>query len=141
MPQINLPIIAEGVTNISATLGYKLEDDQVHYFNGLMPVFVHDKEDIQTFKMITAQFCANGVVKQMDIVRAFGVTKISVKRAVKKYREEGPSGFYRQARTRGATVLTSEVLAQAQQLLNTGQEPKAVAEELNILANTLTKAI
>jgi hypothetical protein len=27
-------------------------------------------------------------------VRAFGVTKISLKRAVKRYREEGPKGFY-----------------------------------------------
>jgi transposase len=40
--------------------------------------------------MITAQFCVNGNAKQMDIVRAFGVTKISVKRAVKRYREQGP---------------------------------------------------
>jgi hypothetical protein len=30
----------------------------------------------------------------MEIVRAFGVTKISVKRSVKLYREEGARGFY-----------------------------------------------
>jgi hypothetical protein len=44
--------------------------------------------------MITAQFYTNGYVKQMDIVRAFGVTPISVKRAVKRYQEQGVQGFY-----------------------------------------------
>jgi hypothetical protein len=44
----------------------------------------------------TAQFCVNGHTQQMEIVRAFGVTKISVKRSVKLYREEGARGFYKQ---------------------------------------------
>jgi len=39
--------------------------------------------------MITAQFYSNGYVKQMDIVRAFGVTPISVKR----YQEQGVQSF------------------------------------------------
>jgi hypothetical protein len=36
--------------------------------------------------MITSQFCVNGCAKQSDIIRAFGVTSISVKRSVKTYR-------------------------------------------------------
>jgi hypothetical protein len=36
---------------------------------------------VASFHMITAQFCVNGDAKQADIVRAFGVTKISLKRA------------------------------------------------------------
>jgi hypothetical protein len=48
----------------------------------------HDESDNASFKMITAQFYANGYVKKMDIVRAFGVTPISVQRAVKLYKEE-----------------------------------------------------
>ena len=58
----------------------------------------------------------------MDIVRAFGVTPISVKRAVKRYKEQGVQGFYVQKNTRGAAVLTDGVLKQAQQLLSGGQE-------------------
>jgi len=52
-----------------------------------MPVFVHDADDIASFRMITSQFCINGNAKQAEIIRAFGVTKISMKRAVKRYRE------------------------------------------------------
>ena len=32
----------------------------VTYFNGNMPVFIHGKDDIAAFMMITAQFCVNG---------------------------------------------------------------------------------
>jgi hypothetical protein len=52
------------------------------YFNGSMPVFSHDEDDIASFRMITAQFCANGNAKQAEIARAFGVPKISLERAV-----------------------------------------------------------
>jgi len=83
----------------------------------------------------------NGYVKQMDIVRAFGVTPISVKRAVKRFQEEGPQGFYTEKNTRGATVLTPDVLKQAQQLLDNGLESYEVADQLSIKRDTLSKAV
>jgi len=46
-----------------------------------MPIFSHSENDKASFKMITAQFCANGSAKQVEIMRAFGVTAISIKRA------------------------------------------------------------
>jgi hypothetical protein len=93
---------------------FKKEDNRITYFNGMMPVFVHDKDDLNTFRMITSQFYVNGNVTQAEICRAFGLPAITVKRAVKKYRELGPSGFYEPKKTRGATVLTIDVLQQAQ---------------------------
>ncbi len=81
------------------------------YFNGSMPAFVHDEADVAFFRMITAQSCFNGNTKQANIVRAFGVRKISHKRAVKRYREEGPKGFYTPRKRRGPAVLTPAVLA------------------------------
>ncbi|NCU31566.1 MAG: helix-turn-helix domain-containing protein [Candidatus Moranbacteria bacterium] len=36
----------------------------------------------------------NGNATQTEIVRAFGVSSISVKRWVKKYRTEGARGFF-----------------------------------------------
>ncbi len=79
MAQMQLPIFPTGVTHITPMLVFSKQDGQVTYFNGSMPVFVHDEQDVASFHMITAQFCTNGNAKQMDIVRAFGVTKISVK--------------------------------------------------------------
>ncbi|GFO76020.1 transposase [Bathymodiolus platifrons methanotrophic gill symbiont] len=111
------------------------------YFYGSLPVFTHNENDAAPFKMITAQFYINGYVKQMDIVRAFGVTPISVKRAVKLYQEEGVQGFYAEKKTRGTAVLTDDVLLKAQQYLNEGQEPCDVADQLGIKRDTFSKAI
>ena len=94
MPQMHLPLFPDGVEHITADLAFEKKDGQVTYFNGHMPVFIHAEEDTATFRMITAQFCINGNAKQADISRAFGITLISVKRAVKRYRQRGPAGFY-----------------------------------------------
>ena len=74
-------------------------------------------------------------------MRAFGVTKISLKRAVKRYREEGPKGFYRPRGHRGPAVLTPAVLSEAQRLLDEGLETAQVADRLGIKRDTLSKAV
>ena len=140
MPQIQLPIFPVGTTHINAHLAFETKDGRITYFNGSMPVFVHDENDLQTFRMITSQFTINGNATQAEISRAFGVPAITVKRAVKKYREEGAAGFYKPKGTRGASVLTPEVLTHAQALLDQGEEVSEVAKALDIKSNTLNKA-
>jgi len=91
--------------------------------------------------MFTAQLVCQGACRQMDIVRAFGVSPISVKRAVKRYRQEGVAGFYRSRKGRGGGVLKAAVLGQAQELLDRGRSRSEVAAELEIKPDTLRKAI
>ena len=141
MPQMHLPFFPDGVEHITSELAVEKKDGQVTYFNGHMPVFVHAEHDIATFRMITAQFCINGNAKQADISRAFGITLISVKRAVKLYREKGVSGFYEEPNRRGPAVLTAEVLKEAQERLDEGLEISEVAEQLTVKRDTLAKAI
>ena len=109
-----------GVTHITSELAFEKKDGCITYFNGHMPVFTHDEKDVATFRMITSQFCASGYAKQSDIIRAFGVTSISVKRSVKLYREKGTRGFYAPRVTRGAAVLVESVVAQIEELLAAG---------------------
>lgn len=73
MPQRHLPFFPDGVEPITAELAFEKKAGQVTYFNGPMPVFIHDEQDIRTFRMITAQFCLNGNATQAEISRAFGV--------------------------------------------------------------------
>jgi transposase len=141
MAQLQLPIFPAGVTEITQVLAFSNEGGRVTYFNGSMPVFVHEQADRASFQMITAQFCVNGNAKQMDIVRAFGVSKISLKRAVKRYREEGPRGFYQPRKRRGPAVLTAAVLEEAQRLLDEGLEPAEVADRLGVKRDTFSKAV
>ncbi|MGH8653476.1 MAG: helix-turn-helix domain-containing protein [Gammaproteobacteria bacterium] len=82
-----------------------------------MPVFIHDEKDVATFRMITGLFCVSGNAIRAAIVRAFGVTETSVKRAVKLYREKGPSGFYTPRPGRGVAVLLEPVVAEIEEFL------------------------
>ena len=141
MPQIQLPFFPEGVTHITPLLAFCVEDGRVTYFNGNMPVFIHDKDDIATFRMVTAQSCVNGNARQAEIAKVFGIPKVTVKRAVKRYREEGPKGFYARRKTRGAAVLTPGVMAGAQALLDEGLETAEVAKRLGLKPDTLSKAV
>ena len=75
-------------------------------------------------------------------MRAFGVSKSSVDRSLKKLREEGPAAFFRKRTTRrSGTVFTPEVLKQAQQLLDQHFSRGDVAKEFGIKPDTLRKAI
>ncbi len=141
MPQLQLPIFREGVVEIRDGLGCKREGDMVVYSYWTMPVAQHNVDDLASFKMFVAQFCEQGQARQMDIVRTFGVTKISVGRWVKTYREKGPRGFFEVRRTRGAAVLTADVVEQAQSLFDTGQSRREVADELGLKKNTVDKAV
>ncbi len=94
MPQIRLPFFPEEITLINSTVGFQKNCGIVYYFNGSMPVYQHPEEDLKSFRLFTSQLVVNGNAMQSEIVRAFGVSSISVKRWVKKYREEGAQGFF-----------------------------------------------
>jgi DNA invertase Pin-like site-specific DNA recombinase len=92
--------------------------------------------------MFTSQMIVNGTVKPQEIVKAFGVPRITVKRYVKLFRQRGAQGFYQsQARQSSASVLKGEVRERARTLLEQGRSVPEVAGELKVLANTLHKAI
>src|SRR5271157_3183096 len=132
MPQLHLPMFPTGVTHITNELAFEKKDGCITYFNGHMPVFTHGEKDVATFRMITSQFCVSGYTKQSDIIRAFGVTSISVKRAVKLYRERGAKGFYAARATRGSAVLSAGVVAEIESLLVDGVSLGEVAQRLGL---------
>jgi transposase len=142
MPQMQLPIFPAGVTEINRQIAVAKEAGTVYYIHGHMPVFRHAETDLRGFRMFTSQMIVNGTVKPKEIVQAFGVPMVTVKRYVKVFRELGANGFYAaKPRHSSASVLKGDVLQRAQQLLDEGQDVPEVASELKVLANTLHKAV
>ena len=141
MPQGWLPIIPTGATPINDVLSVVCEEKQWFYFCGPHPVFFHDEGDRRSFRMFTAQAVCQGMCGQAQIVRAFGVSKNSVSRSVKKYRHSGAQAFFMPRKGRGGSVLTAEVLTRAQELLNLGESKREVAEQLGVKYDTLRKAV
>lgn len=94
MPQARLPFFPEEITLINQHIGFQKKAETVWYFNGMMPVFQHHEKDTRSFHLFTSQLVVNGNCTQAEIVRAFNVTAISVKRWVKKFREQGSGSFF-----------------------------------------------
>ena len=141
MPPIQLPLFPPDLTEINKKISFQKKEGRVYYFHYLTPLFSHDEADLESFHLITSQLVINGSVKEIEISRAFGVSYISVKRNVKRLREEGSAGFFRKRKGRSAHILTEEVLEKAQNLLNKGHNGAEVARMLNLKANTISKAI
>ena len=141
MPQALLPLIPDGATGISDRISVAQENQQWTYFCGIAPVFRHAQDDRRSFCMFTAQLICQGACRQIDIIRAFGVSANSVRRSVDKYEQEGISGFFQPRKARGPTVMTDEVITQAQQLLSQGCSRREVADQLAVRYDTLRKAI
>jgi len=141
MPQTSLPIFQEGDIAINEKLSYRKEDGCIWYYNWAMPVFHHAEDDLQSFRMITAQFYVNGGATQAEICRAFGIPPVSMKRAVKRLREGGSKAFFAEPRRRGPAVLTAEVIKEVQSMLDEGQKCNDIADELTIKRDTLRKAV
>jgi hypothetical protein len=94
MPQTRLPFFPEDITLINQYIGFQKKDGVVWYFNGVMPIYQHPENSERSFRLFTSQLIVNGNCKQSEIVKAFNVTSISVKRYVKKYRELGVDSFF-----------------------------------------------
>jgi len=141
MPQTILPIFPKEATPINEVVSFSKREGTVWYFHGCFPVFSHGEDDYASFRMYTSQLVETGQCRQVDIVRAFGVSTISVKRHVKKFRAGGPGAFFRGRRKKRCTVWTPERLNRAQALLDADQAREAVVEQLQVKPDTLYRAI
>jgi transposase len=141
MPQLQLPIFPAGSTSITDSIAVECRSKQVVYVYGTLPIFQHAEGDRQSFRLITSQRIDSGAARQVDIVKAFGVPLVTVKRYLKLLREHGSKAFFAAPKRRAAPVLTEEVRSVVAALLQEGRSVPEVAKTTGIHANTLHKAI
>ena len=139
--QLILPMIPPGATEINHRVCVWRGEDRWTYFLGAHPVYSHGPDDQRMFRMVTSQLIDSGACRLVDILNTFGVSKSCVIRSLKKLRSEGPEGFFKARRgRRGGSVLTTEVLDHARQLLHQGFSRRQTADELGVAYDTLRKA-
>ena len=142
MPNTLFPVYPTEAMYINERIAVKTIEKKVYYFNGDMPFYHHEEGNYKSFRFITSQMVELKNVKQMEIVKAFKVSKESVKRWVKLYRTKGEPGFFetRKVKKKG-NVLNEELLIKVQTELNLGKTTKSIGEELDIKPDTIRKAI
>ena len=64
---------------------------------GVHPVGRHAAGDRRMFQVLTSQLIDSEACTQAEVIRAFGVPKASVARAVRRYRDGGVGAFLRAA--------------------------------------------
>ncbi len=142
MPQLILPLIPEGVTQISDLVSVYRSKDRWTYFMGLTPIYSHAADDHRLFRMVTSMMINAGTCRHKDIIETFGVSKSNVNRALKKLREGGPEAFFqRKPGGRKGHILTPKMLEQAQALLDHGVTRHDAAQQLGVKLDTFRKAI
>ncbi|MGB3564214.1 MAG: putative transposase [Thermoanaerobaculia bacterium] len=143
IPQAILPLIPEGASQVSDWVSVHRDGDSWTYFVGIVPMGRHAAGERRSFQLMTSQLIDAGTCRQAEVIRAFGVSKSSVARALRRYREGGPAAFFqvRRGARRGGTVLTDDVLTAAQRLLDDGGSRAEVADELAVKDDTLRKAL
>jgi transposase len=142
MPQLILPLIPKGATEISNLITVQKSDDSWTYFYSTHPIYTHPADDHRMFRLVTSQLIDSGACRNVDIINTFGVSKSSVIRNLKKLRNEGYESFFKKRKgRRGGSVLKPDVLEKAQILLDQGNLKQEVAEELGVKYDTLRKAV
>ncbi len=142
MMQTILPLVPAGATPINDILSVWREEGRWTYFIGSHPVCSHRASDLRLFHLTVAQLIDTGNCRACEIIETFGVSKSSVDRALRRYRQGGTEAFFERRSRRGCgTVMTPEVLRHAQRMLDAHDTRRTVAEELDISYATLVKAI
>ena len=142
MPQLILPLIPPGATRINDLLYVYREENLWTYFISLQPIMSHSADNVRMFRLTASQLIDSGACRQVDIIKAFGVSKSSVDRSLQTLREKGPEAFFAPRKKRsGGTKLTQNVLVKAQNFLDQGYSRREISDDLGIKYDTLRKAI
>jgi transposase len=140
--QMMLPCIPRGATEINNKVGVFRDDNTWTYFLGGYPIHSHKADDRKMFRLVTSQLIVSGGCRQVDIIKTFGVSKSSVIRYQNLISKGGSAAFFKPRKVKsGGRILTKEILANAQSLLDEHYTRSEISQELDIKYDTIRKAI
>jgi len=136
--QMQLPIFPNDTKLINACLGFKKSDDFVYYLHNGSPIFCHQKDDINSYRYITANLVDTGLCKCSELADALGVSRRNIERYTKHLREKGSGWFLnRPERRGGAHKITDEMMEKAGKLINEFYSVSDVARMLGVSEGAL----
>jgi len=131
--QMQLPLFPRETKLLSPTWGVHEEDGFVYYLHNGTPVHVHLKDDIKTYRYITATLIVNHSCSAKRLSEVFGVGAFNFNRYARMLRERGPDAFFGKDQRRGRRhELTDEKLLEAQELLSGGTSQARTAKEIGV---------
>ncbi|MFW0859538.1 MAG: putative transposase [Dehalococcoidia bacterium] len=140
--QLFLPVNPEGAQPVNALVAIEVRGDQVAYFAGGVPVFMHALGDRVGARLAACQLLTLKLAKKKQLAQALSINRVTLYRQQRKMMEEGVGGLVDEIRgPKGAHKLTGELLAQGQQCLNEGKSIRQVAAVVGVSKGTIYHAM
>ena len=134
-----LPFSLPDATPIGDRYAMQTRDGITYYFFNLEPFDCHPADDRRAMLLRAAKLQVVSGVRQADIMAAFNISRPTLARAVKRYREHGEDAFFEPRRRRGRTVVDAQMAAKAAELLASGMSGSACARQLGIPPTTFNE--
>ena len=134
-----LPFSLPDATPIGDRYAMQTRDGITYYFFNLEPFDCHPADDRRAMLLRAAKLQVVSGVRQADIMAAFNISRPTLARAVKRYREHGEDAFFEPRRRRGRTVVDAQMAAKATALLASGMSGSACARHLGIPPTTFNE--
>lgn len=140
--QLKLPIFPPDCKMISSTVGVYEQEGLIQYIVNGLPVYSHDREDLQALRYFTSNLIHQGLCKQAEVARCFKISDDSVMRYAKRFREEREQAFFSSDNRQGhCHKLRGAALKQIQRKLDSGQSQNSIAKEHEVSEGSIRYAI
>ena len=136
---LSLPFSLPDATPIGDRYAMQTRAGFTYYFFNLEPFDCHPADDRRAMLLRAAKLHVVSGVPQADIMAAFHLSRPTVARAVKRYRERGEDAFFEPRRGRGRTVVDARMADEAAKLLASGISGSACARQLGIPVSTFNE--
>ena len=128
--QLQLPLFTKETKLISQSVGVYEKENLVQYIVNGLPVYAHDKDDLNAFRFITSNFIHQGLCRKVEVQRCFGVSEDSVYRYYRKFKAQGEKGFFGDDARKGkAHKICGNRRRRIQAKLDKGQSVNSIARE------------
>jgi len=136
--QMQLPIFPSSTKLINSSVGIFEKEDIVYYLHNGSPIHCHDRNDLNSYRYITAELVVSGLCRPIEIAKTLGVSNRNIQRYAKALREKGANWFFNREENRGrAHKVTDELLTDAQQMINDFYSVADVARLLKVTEGAL----
>jgi hypothetical protein len=131
--QMQLPIFPTSTKLVNANVGFFEKDDFVYYLHNGSPIYCHQKDDLNSYRYITANLVLTNLCSPSELATALGVNPRNIQRYAKSLREKGADWFFQRVEKRGdAHKLTPEKMTQTQQLNDDRTPEPSAARQVRV---------
>ena len=135
----SLPMAPAEAIPIAASFSWATIGDLTVYFSNLEPFDCHPAGDVRAMQLRIARLHRVSGVRIVDLVDGFGLSRSTVKRAIRLFDTRGEAGFSEPRRYRGRVVIDRGMAKRAGAMLASGMSGRACARELGISTSTFNE--